>query len=104
MIVLAVLQSSPMPAYSEVSHCGRHSQQSVHRIAALFLIQFIKTPGMEFALFTAAAHWIDVFIEPSTMTPISLSWLITDSSELISTYVKLGFFLLQSAPLYIEPI
>ena len=61
-------------------------------LAVLFSIPFLIMPNMEFAFFTAAAHWVDIFIELSATIPKSLFCLVTASSDPIGLYLKLGFF------------
>lgn len=48
--------------------------------------------SMRFVFFPATAHWVDIFIQLSTITSRSPYRLVTARSDPISIYVKLDFF------------
>lgn len=85
---------------SDVQNCTHYSQCGVTIdlykgsmiVAVLFSVLIQIVASMEFAFFTAAAHWVNIFIELSTTISRSPSRSVAAGSDPISVYEKLGLF------------
>lgn len=66
----------------------------------LLIILFLIIPNIEFAIFTAAQYWVNIFTELSTMASESVSWSVTSRLDSINVYVKLAVFCCNVHQLY----